>query len=153
MFTFTTCFVQFSLRASISTSSHRLKQNIPCNQVVPFSRIENTVALYPPRRIQFFQKGTWFFGRQFARFSQTLTKLASVLGIDRFYSRHSKLRLDLKIPKTASLSISIAISLNTRKDNFLTFQFENNTSCVLSIKMFKLYGLRFTITEFNNYQI
>ena len=61
-----------------------------------------------------------------------------------------KVEIGSQSQKTIFLLITITISLNTQKDNFFSFRFENINFCVFSIKKFELHGNQFILTEIGN---
>ena len=75
-------------------------------------RFENKAVLFSPKRSDYFQKRTLFFGRQVARFSQTSCAY-------KFLYQKPNLRLEPQSRKTICLLIAIKISLNIQIDLFV----------------------------------
>ena len=108
-------------------------------------RFKDTAALYLPRRSEYLQKKTQFFGRQLARSSQNFD--------------HASKCIWIPLPKP-KFEIGSTESKDNHFDQYyndiiehpnrhlrLSFRFGNNNSCVFSIEKFELHGIQFVLTE------
>ena len=116
-----------------------------CKQLVPVLRPKGTATLCPPKRSEYLQKRTQFFGRQSARFFQNsahANKCRQIL--------LSKLKVEIGSTKSkdnVSAHYYNDIIEQPKRRICLTFRFGNNNSCVFSSKKFELLGNQIVLTE------